>query len=197
MWYRLREGKSSTEAANHMQIFKILWQWIKGNLMYDLLKSIYGLVIGTAGFAWLMDYLNQPITGTIAAWLLCTYGVAFIIYLLLNRLRQKLVPVIEIVHPINGAKIELSQVVFGNVNPPNSFVQLFIYSRDKLWYAKQPDVTGNGWATKCEVGSNTAPIGTEYKIIAIAGAERIDPHKPVSNPPRGQSSSREIIVYRK
>ena len=83
MWYRLREGKSSTEAANHMQIFKILWQWIKGNLMYDLLKSIYGLVIGTAGFAWLMDYLNQPITGTIAAWLLCTYGVAFIIYLLL------------------------------------------------------------------------------------------------------------------
>jgi hypothetical protein len=105
------------------------------------------------------------------------------------------VPLIDIARPVKGSEVDLIATISGLVRPRDSFVQVFVLSGDNKWYPFQVNVEGALWSVQCQIGSETARSGTEYKLVAISGAKRIT--QAISTLPRGEARSRILTVRRK
>jgi hypothetical protein len=152
-------------------ILGIAWTKIEPHVSGELLQSLN--TIASNGWVWL------------AMIALSWIYLAFVIH---PR------PVIEIVSPESGAKINWSASISGLVLPRDSFVQVFAYCRDDHWHPLKAETTGAVWRVTGDIGSEDALAGTRYKLIAISGAKEIT--GPVLKRPRGEAKSRTIIVCR-
>lgn len=102
-------------------------------------------------------------------------------------------PLVEIITPKMGQKVNREESVSGLVSPRDTAIQLFILSGDNYWYPVQARTDGAAWGVTAKIGAKESPANS-HKLVAISGAPKIT--EKVLKLPRGHAKSRIITVYR-
>jgi hypothetical protein len=101
---------------------------------------------------------------------------------------------VEILTPLDLRNVGWRQIVHGSVFPPDSDVQVLVYSPDELWYMQGPvDVKGCSWSCRCQFGDKGKP-GRSYDIVAAFGKSlKLEKYEHL---PEGLIKSKAITVNR-
>jgi hypothetical protein len=104
-------------------------------------------------------------------------------------------PHVRILSPLGG-HVDWQHEVCGSVFPPDTPVQLFVYSRDQRWHPKRAEVIGSAWRVAgCEIGQERVPPdGFKYQLVAVSGADEITAARTML--PKGIARSGIIRVFR-
>lgn len=95
---------------------------------------------------------------------------------------------VTIDYPKDGQNVGHDVKVCGRVKGRKTYVQVLVYSADKLWYQqKLAKKHGHRWSCEVKVGDDVAGA-KDYMVTVLAGKDRIDGAAPVEQLPEGYLS---------
>lgn len=103
---------------------------------------------------------------------------------------------ISIAEPHHGGEVPYASTVCGTVCPPNTPVQVLVYSNDGQFYVqKDAKVHGRHWSVDTKYGFPDSAPGLPYTVVAVAGPKLTE--SPIPDVPVEHVMSEAVKVTKK